>query len=358
MAGMFWNSRGVGEDIRKNFIRTAIVSNKLHFIGLQETKKSSFTNVELERLSGGQDFTWIIAPSIGQGGGMMLGINNSALKVINSECGKFYIKVEVQNVSGGVNWSIVNIYGAPHNRDKEEFLVELVHIFHNRSGLPLIVGGDFNLIRKGSECNKEIVLNRWCKLFNAVIENWELKEIETPGRRFTWSNNQQDPTMKKLDRVLISLDWEHLFPLVTLRLLTRELSDHAPIVVDLGLNRPKVEKPFKFELCWFLREDLADVVKKVWDSSFLGNNTASRWQNRFRKLRKTLKGWNLNYVWFYKKQKKVLVDAIDAIDRESEVVGLSSEKYNTRKELDAKLRKIYKEEEVMWFQRAKEKRNP
>ena len=50
-----------------------------------------------------------------------------------------------------------------------------------------------------------------------------------------------------------------------------------------------------------------------------------------------------------------MVDAIEVIDRESEVVGLSSEKYNTRKELDAKLRKIYKEEEVMWFQRAKEK---
>ena len=42
MAAMFWNPRGVGEDIKKSFIRNAINDNKLHFVGLQETKKVIF----------------------------------------------------------------------------------------------------------------------------------------------------------------------------------------------------------------------------------------------------------------------------------------------------------------------------
>ena len=132
------------------------------------------------------------------------------------------------------------------------------------------------------------------------------------------------------------------------------MSDHAPLIVNLGLNTQKVVRPFKFELCWFLREDLVNVVGKVWVDYYRGKSRADKWQNRGRKLRKVLKGWNLNYVWLYKKQKKVLSAAIDEIDRESERVGLSNEKYLLRKHLDTQLNKIYKEEEVMWFQRAKE----
>ena len=71
--------------------------------------------------------------------------------------------------------------------------------------MPLIVGGYFYIIRKTSECNKDIALNKWSRLSNVVIENWEFKEIEMAGRRYTWSNNREHPTLKKLDKILISL---------------------------------------------------------------------------------------------------------------------------------------------------------
>jgi hypothetical protein len=86
-----------------------------------------------------------------------------------------------------------------------------------------------------------------------------------------------------------------------LHVLARDISDHAPLLLDLGIKKENVERPFKFELCWFLREDLEEVVTKVWNSSFRGRSCSDKWQNRSRKLRKTLKGWNLNYLWLYKK---------------------------------------------------------
>ena len=202
MAGLFWNPRGIGEDIKKNFIRDAISEYKLYFICIQETKKSSFSAVDFDKLSGRGVFSWVIVPSVGIGGGMLLGVNNLFLDIVESEVGVFFIKVVVQDKKSGVRWNLVNIYGAPHNRDKENFLVELVHIFQNRNGLPLVVGGDFNLIRSMDECNKVLALNKWSRLFNAIIENWEIKELEMPGRRYTWSNNHVEPTLKKLDRVL------------------------------------------------------------------------------------------------------------------------------------------------------------
>jgi hypothetical protein len=105
---------------------------------------------------------------------------------------------------------VVNVYGAPNAKDKEKFLVDLVHVFSHR--MCLLVGGDFNLITKVSEWNKPMALSKWTRLFNAIIEHGELKEIEMDGRRYTWSNNQMNPTLKKLDSVLVSWSWG--FPLI------------------------------------------------------------------------------------------------------------------------------------------------
>ena len=168
-------------------------------------------------------------------------------------------------------------------------------------------------------------------------------------------NNQQDPVMARLDRFLVSIDWECNFPLSFINMLPRDFSDHAPLVLDLGLNRVRVNKPFRFELSWFLRGDLKEVVSKVWSTNFVGRTILDKWQNRGRKLRSMLKGWDINYQAFYKKQKVILSAAIDEIDKESESIGLTAEKYFLRKSIEANLNVIRKEEQVKWFQRAKSK---
>jgi exonuclease III len=50
--------------------------------------------------------------------------------------------------------NVVNVYGAAHVRDKQDFLIELVHVFSSNV-FPFVVGGDFNIIRKSSDCNKK-----------------------------------------------------------------------------------------------------------------------------------------------------------------------------------------------------------
>lgn len=57
---------------------------------------------------------------------------------------------------------------------------------------------------------------------------------------------------------------------------------------------------------------------------------------------------------FYKKQKVFLTKPVCDIDRKSELLGLSRDKYLARKKLEDGLTKIDKEEEIKWFQRSKE----
>ena len=100
--------------------------------------------------------------------------------------------------------NIVNIYGAAHAKDKQGFFIELVLVLGCNKFL-FLVGSDFNIIRKFSECNKSRRLPKWSLLFNAIIENWELKEVDRDVRMLTWpSKNQDDPTKSKLDIILMS----------------------------------------------------------------------------------------------------------------------------------------------------------
>jgi endonuclease/exonuclease/phosphatase family metal-dependent hydrolase len=49
------------------------------------------------------------------------------------------------------------------------------------------------------------------------------------GRRFTWANAL--PNLK-LDRILMSIEWELKFPLSPLIALSRDISDHTPLLID------------------------------------------------------------------------------------------------------------------------------
>jgi hypothetical protein len=55
----------------------------------------------------------------------------------------------------------------------------------SQESLPLIMGGDFNILRYPSEKNKASYNARWPFLFNAVIDGLNLRELEMTGRKYT-----------------------------------------------------------------------------------------------------------------------------------------------------------------------------
>jgi endonuclease/exonuclease/phosphatase family metal-dependent hydrolase len=41
-----------------------------------------------------------------------------------------------------------------------------------------------------------------------------------------------NPTLEKLDRILASKNWEDIFPNVLVKKLSREISDHNPLIIS------------------------------------------------------------------------------------------------------------------------------
>jgi hypothetical protein len=133
---------------------------------------------------------------------------------------------------------MVSVYGAAQD-------AELVRMCEN-DPLPIMVGGNFNIIRHQEEKINDNFNARWPFIFNTIIESLDLRELALSGRQFIWANHKENPTFENLDRVLASISWEQKFPLVTVRALTRAGSDHTPLLVNSGEQAHRGNKAFFF----------------------------------------------------------------------------------------------------------------
>ena len=112
---------------------------------------------------------------------------------------------------------------------------------------PVILGGDFNLIRFASKKNNVRVNYRWADAFNDWVHKWALLELSASNRKYTWTNNQYNLVMAKIDRIFVSTEWDSGFPLATVKCLDRFPSDHNPLVLETGSNVFFGKKCFRFK---------------------------------------------------------------------------------------------------------------
>jgi hypothetical protein len=147
------------------------------------------------------------------------------------------------------------VYGPAQDNFKTAFLSEMVHACQ-QNNLPTIIGEDFNIMRHSREKNNDRFNDHWPFLFNAVIDSFDLWKIELTGHQSTWANSLPNPTFDKLDRVLMTTEWEFKYPLVSVRALDRGVFDRTPLILDTGnLTFLGNGSKFKLELSWFNHND-------------------------------------------------------------------------------------------------------
>ncbi|KAM0849865.1 hypothetical protein ACQ4PT_053477 [Festuca glaucescens] len=75
----------MGEQEKKDFLVETIKDNHVRFAGLQETKMRNVSVNVLNSFSGNRSFSWVVAASNGQSGGMLMGVDNDFFEVVESE---------------------------------------------------------------------------------------------------------------------------------------------------------------------------------------------------------------------------------------------------------------------------------
>lgn len=69
-----------------------------------------------------------------------------SLDVRKLEVGDYAVKFHVWSILDGFDWALVAVYGAVQPKHKPAILADLVRICGDEN-LPMLVGGDFNIIR-------------------------------------------------------------------------------------------------------------------------------------------------------------------------------------------------------------------
>jgi hypothetical protein len=206
MIGLFWNIRGLGLPGRVPALVEKIRSNHVDFVGVIETKKNTFSNGYLRALTGNIPFVCHSLPATGSEGGILVGANSEIFNITVGENLEFSSSIFLQDKKQGFSWKLVVIYGSPYEDRKQKFLDELHHIMHSWQG-PILLGGDFNLVRSIMEKSNRSISHKWADTFNDWIDKWGLVELNPGNRLYTWTNNQENPILDKLDRIFVSTSW-------------------------------------------------------------------------------------------------------------------------------------------------------
>lgn len=112
------------------------------------------------------------------------------------------------------------------------------------------------------------------------------------GRRFTWSNNQDSPTMTRIDRAFCTPAWEDIYVNPILQPLSSSSSDHCPLLLT-PLITPMVKPRFRFESFWVNMEGFQECVQEAWDQPTPANrNSLTRLHIKLRRTAKALKAWS------------------------------------------------------------------
>jgi hypothetical protein len=90
------NVRGLGKSKRRRLVKDILSTHNIDIISLQETKKEEFKNRTLKKLS--INITkWLVLPSQGRSGGILLGINKGKLEILDSWILSFSISIMLKN---------------------------------------------------------------------------------------------------------------------------------------------------------------------------------------------------------------------------------------------------------------------
>lgn len=132
--------------------------------------------------------------------------------------------------------------------------------------------------------------------FRKALDHLQVKEIPLAGRKFMWSNLQDDPTITHIDRAFCTPYWEQQFPHPTLFPLPSSTSDHCPLILS-PLNMPKLPPKFRFEFYWPSMPGFKDYVQHAWDQPVPNNlNPMMRLHTKLSRMAKALIAWSRRLI--------------------------------------------------------------
>lgn len=114
---------------------------------MSETLIQDFDVFWAKKLSGNKNFFWQQLKPNGRSGVLLLWVDADKMEVLSTELGNHFISFEIRDRISLFVWHLTVVYGPAQREDKDDFLLEFAAVSSKIDG-PVVMGGDFNIIRK------------------------------------------------------------------------------------------------------------------------------------------------------------------------------------------------------------------
>ena len=202
--------RGLNNPHKRLVVTNLLKEWKCDIVCLQEIKLDSTNSNMVKSLWGSPFVDWVALEAINVAGGILLMWDKRVFEQVDFMAGKVSVSVVLKGVADGFEWICSGVYGPAEGSIRDVLWVELDTV-RSRWLLAWCLFGDFNIIRYPSERLGCSSFGLAMFKFSDFIAKHSLVDLPLEGGEFTWFCNSDRPSMSKIDRVLVSTDWEDHF---------------------------------------------------------------------------------------------------------------------------------------------------
>ena len=171
----------------------------------QETKLDSVNSAVVKSLWSSPFVDWEALDAIHTAGGVILAWDTRVYKKIDSMVGCFFVSVLLKDVVDGFDWMCIGVCGLNVDGLRDALWTEL-DIMRGRWSAVWCLFGDFNIIRYPVERLGCSSFSPAMYKFLDFIERNLLVDIPLVGGEYTLFCDLENPSMSRIDRVLVSVD--------------------------------------------------------------------------------------------------------------------------------------------------------
>ncbi|RVW87760.1 Transposon TX1 uncharacterized 149 kDa protein [Vitis vinifera] len=317
-----WNVRGANDRSKRKVIKALIRSQKVDLVCLQETKIQEMSQGVIHSLGVGRFLGWGAVDARGAAGGVVVFWDKRVLELVGLEVGIFSISCRFKNCEDGFMWFFTGVYGPTMKRFPSE-----------RSRVGRLSGP--------------------MRRFSEVLDELALRDMPLQGGPYTWSGGLNGQSWSRLDRFLISEDWENHFSGVSQCTLPRPVSDHFPILLDGGgVRRGPI--PFRFENMWLKEEGFKELLRGWWQGFNCSGSYSFVLSEKLKALKVKLKSWNKEVFGKVGENLRMALGRVSFWDDQERQRTLNEQELEARKEAKEEFKKWAIMEEISWRQKSRQ----
>ena len=158
--------------------------------------------------------------------------------------------------------------------------------------------------------------------------------------------------MSKIDKALVSHDWEDHYPDVIQWVLPHPLSDHFSILVE-ARRILRGKSPFRFENMWLKTDGFTERDHSWWNQYSFSGTPSFVLAKKLKALKGDIIQWNHSVFGNVGCQKKELLEALKLLDAKEGEYGLSEVEIGERVMMRSQISNLLSLVEVSWRQKSR-----